>query len=52
VIPIPSTTTLQQAGRTTQPQISAEINTTLPEPANWQLWWALFFDAPPPEIGG
>ena len=26
------------------------FETTAPEPENWQLWWALFFDAPPPEI--
>ena len=25
-----------------------EFQTTIPEPENWQLWWALFFDAPPP----
>lgn len=24
------------------------IETTLPEPEPWQLWWSLFFDAPPP----
>ncbi len=23
------------------------FETTRPEPENWQLWWALFFDAPP-----
>ena len=26
------------------------FETTAPEPENWQLWWALFFDAPPPVI--
>ncbi len=26
------------------------FETTEPEPENWQLWWALFFDAPPPVI--
>ena len=24
------------------------FETTVPEPENWQLWWALFFDEPPP----
>lgn len=26
------------------------FETTAPKPENWQLWWALFFDAPPPEM--
>ena len=25
-----------------------EFQTTAPEPANWELWWALFFDGEPP----
>ena len=25
-----------------------DVVTTLPEPENWELWWALFFDSPPP----
>ncbi len=25
-----------------------EFQTTRPEPKNWELWWALFFDEPPP----
>jgi cell division protein FtsB len=24
------------------------FETTPPEPQNWELWWALFFDTPPP----
>lgn len=24
------------------------FQTTRPEPNNWELWWALFFDEPPP----
>jgi cell division protein FtsB len=28
----------------------AEFETTPPEPENWQLWWALFFDSPPPKF--
>ena len=27
-----------------------DFETTLPEPANWELWWALFFDGPPPAL--
>ncbi len=26
------------------------IETTPPRPDPWQLWWALFFDTPPPEF--
>ncbi|MCY4466477.1 MAG: septum formation initiator family protein [Chloroflexi bacterium] len=25
------------------------FETTAPKPKNWQLWWALFFDSPPPD---
>jgi cell division protein FtsB len=36
-----------------QPAISQEnLETTLPEPDEWQLWWSLFFDTPPPQFGG
>ncbi len=36
-----------------QPVIPQEnLETTLPEPEEWQLWWSLFFDSPPPELGG
>ncbi len=24
-----------------------DLETTAPEPENWELWWALFFDGPP-----
>ncbi len=27
-----------------------DLETTAPEPENWQLWWALFFDGPPPVL--
>ena len=27
-----------------------DFQTTAPEPANWQLWWALFFDGEPPRF--
>ncbi len=27
-----------------------EFETTAPEPQNWELWWALFFDGPPPRL--
>lgn len=30
--------------------VMAEFETKPPEPQNWELWWALFFDTPPPEF--
>jgi cell division protein FtsB len=50
LIPVPSSTTLQQVAPIVQTNIAA-VDTTLPEPPNWQVWWALFFDAAPPQIG-
>jgi cell division protein FtsB len=36
----------------TPPPVSmVEIETSLPEPSPWTLWWALFFDSPPPGEG-
>lgn len=29
----------------------ANLETTLPEPENWELWWSLFFDTSPPQFG-
>ena len=28
----------------------ADVETTLPEPEPWELWWSLFFDSPPPSF--
>ena len=48
IIPIPSGSSLEA----NQPQPiepnTDNIETTLPEPETWQLWWELFFDTPPP----
>ena len=30
--------------------VMAEFETKPPEPENWELWWALFFDIPAPEF--
>ena len=27
-----------------------DLETTAPEPENWELWWALFFDDPPRDL--
>lgn len=48
VIPIPASSI--QTETQIQPSIeqTAIIETTLPEPEPWTLWWSLFFDAAPP----
>jgi cell division protein FtsB len=51
VIPVPSTSTLQQNTQTTESGAITEVDTTLPEPETWEVWWALFFDTLPPQIG-
>lgn len=33
-----------------QPIVMAEFETKPPEPENWELWWALFFDVPAPDF--
>ncbi len=30
------------------PPLVAELETTIPEPEAWELWWSLLFDSPPP----
>ena len=30
------------------PRRLVDFETTRPKPRNWELWWALFFDEPPP----
>lgn len=47
VIPVPPDS-LGEATPEPQPQVA--IETTSPEPENWQLWWSLFFDAPLPQF--
>ncbi len=36
------------AAEPTPPRRLVEFQTTEPKPKNWELWWALFFDGPPP----
>ena len=38
----------RSTARSTAPLV--EFQTTAPEPANWELWWALFFDGEPPKF--
>lgn len=47
VYPVPA------GGRESEPppalvQPSVPVETTPPKPESWQVWWALFFDGPPP----
>lgn len=45
IVPVPSTSSLQA---TPVPQPEVLPQTTPPQAENWQLWWSLFFDSPPP----
>lgn len=49
VIPVPAQTT-PQAVPTAQVPVSMPGNE--PKVENWQLWWQLFFDSPPPQDSG
>lgn len=50
VVPIPSVNTIQQLEQPPSIPVNAPINTTIPEPETWEVWWALFFDEPPPQF--
>ncbi|MEO8606690.1 MAG: septum formation initiator family protein [Chloroflexota bacterium] len=47
VVPVPSGA---QAEATAAPEPTVEIETRPPEPEPWQVWWAMFFDSPPPKF--
>jgi cell division protein FtsB len=49
IVPVPSGIDVQP---TVVPEPGVTVETTPPEPQPWMLWWALFFDNPPPNIGG
>ncbi len=34
------------------PPVFNDVQTSPEGPENWQLWWSLMFDAPPPDFGG
>ena len=51
VVPIPADAAqIDTPADTSTPQSLNSVNmeTTLPEPDSWELWWGLFFDSPPP----
>lgn len=47
IIPVPPASAAES---TPEPGPEIAIETTAPEPENWQLWWSLFFDSPPPQF--
>jgi cell division protein FtsB len=47
VIPVPAGAR-NPAEPTPAPMPTIPVETTDPAPENWMLWWALFFDSPPP----
>lgn len=51
VIPKPIADVALQTASSTEEVVPILVDTELPEPQTWELWWALFFDQPPPEFG-
>ena len=49
ILIIPQALTSDEASASRAVQL-VEFVTTEPEPENWQLWWALFFDGDPPQF--
>ena len=49
VLIMPKSNGAQEAAPTSDVPL-VEFQTTAPEPQNWELWWALFFDIPPPRL--
>ncbi len=47
VVPVPSTSL---AEATPEPQPQVPVDTSASPPDNWQTWWQLFFDSPPPNF--
>jgi hypothetical protein len=47
VIPVPVGAS---AEATPEAALSTAIETTPPPPEPWTIWWALFFDGPPPQF--
>jgi cell division protein FtsB len=47
IVPVP---VAAEVSITPTPSITLDdLQTTLPEPEPWLVWWALFFDSPPPQ---
>lgn len=55
VIPVPTENTLYippVSASGSSAAVRAEVQTLPRRTPNWQLWWALFFDQPPPDLDG
>ncbi|NWF68975.1 MAG: septum formation initiator family protein [Chloroflexi bacterium] len=50
VIPVPAGGSATTAAVDTTATPSVPVQTTPEQPAPWMLWWALFFDTPPPSF--
>jgi len=48
IIPVPSQTTILSIP--VQIEVGA-FESGYDQPENWELWWSLFFDSPPPVLG-
>jgi len=47
VVPVPMDSQMEA---TPIPEPTVAIETRPPEPEPWQVWWAMFFDSPPPTL--
>lgn len=47
IIPVPDETATEA---TPEPRPSVPLETGAGQPQTWELWWALFFDSPPPRL--
>lgn len=52
VIPLPASAGTAPTPVPAQDQPQVMVETRPPRPDPWTLWWALFFDSPPPQIAG
>jgi cell division protein FtsB len=50
VIPVPSRTSLGENAEDTAAALAVAVETTPRSAQPWTVWWALFFDTPPPDI--
>jgi cell division protein FtsB len=50
IVPMTSDSTTSTQPVDENPETFNPIETTPPQPDPWQLWWALFFDSPPPDF--
>jgi cell division protein FtsB len=50
VLPVPSAIVQSPLEQNTNTPIFGQVETTRPEPENWELWWSLFFDTSPPNF--